>query len=71
MQISDLNYLLALGTVATQILTVGLLVIFLLRKKVAVFGDIAESVGNVGMWGGVFGVAHRRGDDALLRIARI
>lgn len=50
MQISDLNYLLALGTVATQIIVVALLVIFLLRKKVAVFGDIAESVGNVGMW---------------------
>lgn len=50
MQISDLNYLLALGTVATQIIAVALLVVFLLRKKVAAFNDIAAQVGNVGLW---------------------
>jgi len=54
MDVSDLNYLLALGTVAVQLLTVGLLVVFLLRKKVAAFHDIAESVGNVGMWAAFF-----------------
>ncbi len=50
MAISDLNYLLALGTVAMQLLTVVLVVIFLMRKRVPAFSDIASSVAKWGLW---------------------
>jgi disulfide bond formation protein DsbB len=50
MDVSNLNYLLALGTVATQIITVALLVVFLLRKKVPLCDDIAAQVGSFGVW---------------------
>lgn len=54
MAISDLNYFLALGAVATQLLAVGLFIIFLLRRKVPAFGDIVASIGSIGLWGAFF-----------------
>jgi disulfide bond formation protein DsbB len=54
MDVANLNYLLALGTLATQVIAVALLVIFIFRKKVSAFGDIAESVGNFGLWAAFF-----------------
>lgn len=53
MDISNLNYVLALGTVAMQVATVVLLVVFLLRKKVPLFEDIAAQVGGFGLWSAV------------------
>lgn len=50
MSVSDLNYLLALGTILLQLGSVALLVIFLLRKHNPLLNDIATSVGNWGLW---------------------
>jgi disulfide bond formation protein DsbB len=49
MDVSNLNYLLALGTVAMQIVTGALLVVFLLRKNVPMFNDIVAQVGSFGL----------------------
>lgn len=51
MDVSNLNYLLALGTVALQVLAAVLLVVFVLRKKVPVLNDIAVQIGNFGLLG--------------------
>lgn len=53
MVIADLNYLLALATIATQLITVGLLVVFVMRENEG-FRDIAASVGNIGLWAALF-----------------
>ena len=50
MAISEVNYFLALGTLLVQIVTVVLLVVFILRKRVAAFADVAGTVGNWGLW---------------------
>ena len=50
MDISNLNYLLATATIGLQIVTVILLFVFLMRKKVPSFNDIAQSVGGWGLW---------------------
>ncbi|MEK7155746.1 MAG: disulfide bond formation protein B [Patescibacteria group bacterium] len=49
MTISDLNYLLALGTVLIQILAVLLVVFFILRKREAL-GDTIAFVAKWGLW---------------------
>jgi len=49
LSVSELNYFLALGTVAMQFLAVALLVVYLMRKREG-FTDIALSVGNFGLW---------------------
>lgn len=51
MQISDLNYFLALGTVLIQILAVLLVVVFILRKREA-FGGTVAFVAKWGLWVG-------------------
>lgn len=51
MDVSTLNYLLALGTVALQIAAIGLWVAFMLRKKVPLFGEIVGQVGGFGLLG--------------------
>ena len=50
MDVSNLNYLLATATIGLQIVTAILLVVFLMRKRVSSFGDIAQSVGEKGLW---------------------
>lgn len=50
MMVSDLNYLLALGTIFLQIVSVALIVIFLFKKRYQAFGDIVASVGAWGLW---------------------
>ena len=50
MDVSTLNYFLATATIGLQLVTVILLVVFLMRKKVPSFNDIAQSVGERGLW---------------------
>ncbi len=50
MAVSDLNYLLALGTLLMQLGTVALLFVFFMRSRVPLFNDIVEQVGSWGMW---------------------
>ena len=50
MTVADLNYFLATATIGLQIVTIILLFVFLIRKKVPSFGDIAQSVGEKGLW---------------------
>lgn len=50
MNVSTLNYFLALGTVAMQIVTVVLLGAFLLRKKVPALQDVVSQVSSYGLW---------------------
>lgn len=50
MDVSSLNYSLALGTVLLQVVTAALIVIFVMRRRVVAFGDIAVSVGTWGLW---------------------
>jgi len=47
--VSDLNYYLALATLLLQAITIALLVVFLMRKQVPAFADIAESIGKRGL----------------------
>jgi disulfide bond formation protein DsbB len=47
--VSNLNYLLALGTVALQLFTVALVVVFLMRKRGS-YSDIAASIASWGLW---------------------
>lgn len=49
MQVSEINYFLALGTVLLQAVAVAMLGIFLLQKRSAALRDIAESVGRHGL----------------------
>ena len=50
MDVANLNYLVALGSVAMQIAAVVLVLVFALRKKVPMLNDIATQVGNLGLW---------------------
>ena len=52
MNISDINYLFALGTVLLQIGTVLLLIAFVMRTRVVGFAQVSELVGNWGLWVG-------------------
>jgi disulfide bond formation protein DsbB len=56
MSVSDINFYLALGTILLQVVSVALLLVFMLRKRVPAFRDIAEQVGVWGLWI-VFGVS--------------
>jgi len=56
MSVSDVNYFLALGTLLLQIVTVVLLVVFVMRKRVASFAQVSDTVGSWGLWAG-FAVA--------------
>ncbi len=56
MNVADLNYFLATATIGLQLVTVILLFVFLMRKRVPSFNDIAQSVGEKGLWIG-FGAA--------------
>lgn len=49
MSVADVNSLLGLATVATQLAALALLVVFMMRKRDG-FHDIAESAGNFGLW---------------------
>ncbi len=51
MNVSDFNYFLALGTLLLQVVTVVLLVVFILRKRVPSFSQVAQNVGDWGLWG--------------------
>lgn len=51
MNLFDLNYFLALGTILLQIITVVLVVVLVMRKKTS-FSDIAASVAKWGLWAG-------------------
>lgn len=50
MDIATLNYTLALGTIFMQVVAAALFVVFLLRKRISAFGDIAAQVGSLGLW---------------------
>lgn len=50
--IDTINFLLALGTVAVQIVGVGYLAIYFLRKRFADLEDIARPLGEWGLWKG-------------------
>jgi len=50
MDVAQLNYIVALGSVAMQIVAVMLVLIFALRKKVSMFNDVAAQVGSLGVW---------------------
>ncbi len=56
MSVTDVNYFLALGTILLQLVSIVLLVVFVMRKRVTAFEDIAKSVGTWGLWI-VFGVS--------------
>lgn len=48
--IETVNYLLAAGTLGMQVVTVALLGVFILRKRVPAFADIASAIGSWGLW---------------------
>ena len=50
MNVSDLNYLLATGTIGLQLVAVILLIVFLMRKRVPSFNDIGAQVSRWGLW---------------------
>ncbi len=50
MTVSDVNYFLALGTLLLQVVTAILLVVFLLRKRIPSFAQVAGNVGDWGLW---------------------
>ncbi len=53
MSIETTNYILALGTVALQIVTLGFLALFFLRKKIPDLEGIALFLSDYGLWVGV------------------
>lgn len=52
--VETLNYLLALGVVAMEIVTVGMLALYFLRAKFPDLEDIARFLGTWGLWIGLF-----------------
>lgn len=50
MNIEQINFALALGTLGLQILTLGFLTLFFLRKKIPDLQGIAQFLGDYGLW---------------------
>ena len=50
MNLEQINYLLALGTVGLQLFTVAFLVLFVLRKKFPDLQGVADFLSNWGLW---------------------
>ena len=49
MSTDTLNQLLGTGTLAMQVVTIGLIVALLLRKRMSVFNDVVKQVGSVAL----------------------
>lgn len=52
MPIETINWVFALGAIAAQIAGAVFLLVYLLRARVATFGDIASFAGRLGLWVG-------------------
>lgn len=52
--LETVNLNLGVAVIAMQILTAGLLIVFLFKHKISALRDIAESVSSWGMWAGLF-----------------
>ena len=49
MSVADLNYLLATATIGLQLATIALAIVFFMRKRVVIFGEVAAQIETWGL----------------------